>query len=54
VYASAREEGALELVLLIIGSCALNTVGNLKEVKEEKIVMKLCSATYNFVVHTFD
>jgi hypothetical protein len=35
-----EEEGTLELVPLIIGSCALNAVGSLKEVKEEKIVMK--------------
>jgi hypothetical protein len=35
-----EEEGTLALVPLIIGSCALSTVGSLKEVKEEKIVMK--------------
>jgi len=39
-YASVRAEGTLKLVLLFIGRCALNTVGGLKEMKEEKIVMK--------------
>jgi hypothetical protein len=40
VYASARAEGTLELVFLFIVRCTMNTVGSLKEVKEEKVVMK--------------